>query len=469
MPPRRGLVAVALLAVLLAAGNAVAQIPPPLAPPPTPDQPVPVTPLPQIAPPGVPTATDPLTDLMRRVTFLEDELRAAKARELTKAADDAKKPTVNWMMQLQIDGVWSGQDAAVRDALGVIPDGAAFRRARVGMFGDYGPWEYRVAMDFALSGRPTFLDVFIALNDVPGLGRVRVGHFFEPLGLEQYSQNRFVTFLERSLPSEVLAPPRNLGVMANNNWAGQRGTWAAGLFRTDSDVFGDDSGTDFRSAGTGRVTYLVWYDEETQGRDLLHVGASYSARATKNDRVRFRARPEIRIGSTDPNIPFFADTGPIPADFYQLLNGETLWVRGPFSVQAEYQLMPVSTLDRGAVYFQSWYVLGSVFLTGENRAYRTRTGVLERIIPRRDFLRRDDCGGFAVGPGAWELAFRVSHLNLNSGGVTGGRLTDLTFGVNWYLSPYVRMTANYVRAFLTPADGRSGAADFLGIRMGYEF
>jgi phosphate-selective porin OprO/OprP len=241
------------------------------------------------------------------------------------------------------------------------------------------------------------------------------------------------------------------------------------LFRTDSDVWGDDSGIDFQSAGTGRVTYLLYYDEETQGRDLLHVGTSYSARGTKDDQVRFRSRPEIRIGSTDRNIPFFVDTGFIPANFYQLLNAEMLWVRGPFSVQSEWQLMPVSTLDRGAAYFHTWYVLGSVFLTGENRAYRKTTGVLERIVPFRDFLKRDGCGGFAVGPGAWELAFRVSHLDLNSGGVTGGRLTDLTFGVNWYLSPYVRMTANYVKAFVSPPGERSGTADIFGIRMGYEF
>jgi phosphate-selective porin OprO and OprP len=413
-------------------------------------------------PHGLPPPADPLADLSARVNTLEEELR--KARSTT----GLKKPTVNWMMQIQIDGVWSGQDENNRAEFGVIPDGAAFRRARFGMFGDYGPWEYRVAMDFALSGRPSFIDVFIALNGVPVLNRVRVGHFFEPFGLESYSQNRFLTFLERSLPAEVLAPPRNLGIMANGNWAGERGTWGAGLFRTDSDVFGDDSGDNFQSAATGRVTFLPYYSAETDGRDLLHVGASYSARAAKNDQVRFRARPEVRIGSTEPNIPYFVDTGAIPADFYQLVNAEALLIRGPFSLQSEYQLMPVSTLDRGAVYFQSWYMLGSVFLTGENRAYRKSTGVLERIVPFRDFIRKEGCG-FAVGPGAWELACRVSHLDLTNGGVSGGRLTDITLGINWYMSPYVRMTANYIKAIQTPDDGRAGVADIFALRMGYEF
>jgi phosphate-selective porin OprO/OprP len=413
-------------------------------------------------PAPVPQPVDPIADLSARVNTLEAEL--CKAR----STSALKKPSINWMMQVQVDGVWSGQDENNRAEFGVIPDGAAFRRARFGMFGDYGPWEYRVAMDFALSGRPSFIDVFIALNDVPVLNRVRVGHFFEPFGLESYSQNRFLTFLERSLPAEVLAPPRNLGIMANGNWAGDRGTWGTGIFRTDSDVFGDDSGDNFQSAATGRVTFLPYYSTETEGRDLVHVGASYSARAAKNDQVRFRARPEVRIGSTEPNIPSFVDTGAIPADFYQLVNAEALLIRGPFSLQSEYQLMPVSTLDRGAVYFQSWYVLGSVFLTGENRAYRKSTGVLERIIPFRDFIRKEGCG-LAVGPGAWELAFRVSHLDLTSGGVSGGRLTDITLGVNWYLSPYVRMTANYIKAIQTPDDGRAGVADIFALRMGYEF
>jgi phosphate-selective porin OprO/OprP len=175
-----------------------------------------------------------------------------------------------------------------------------------------------------------------------------------------------------------------------------------------------------------------------------------------------------RSASARPSRTSPTSAGFIPADFFQWINAEALLIRGPFSLQSEYQLMPVSTLDRGAAYFQSWYVLASVFLTGENRAYRKSTGVLERIVPFRDFIRRED-GCFAIGPGAWELACRVSHLDLTSGGVGGGRLTDITLGVNWYMSPYVRMTANYIKAIQTPDDARAGTADFFGLRMGYEF
>ncbi|MDY3554297.1 porin [Gemmata sp. JC717] len=407
---------------------------------------------------------DKLTELMQRVSNLEDELKKSKQ----KAADAAKKPTLNWSVQIQADSIWSDQDAVNRAAVGSIPDGAAFRRARFNMFGEYGQVEYRLGLDFALPGRPSFIDVFVGLNDVPWLGHVRAGHFFEPFGLEQYSQNRFITFMERSLPTEPISPGRNTGVMAFDTYADQRGTWAVGAFHTDSDVFGDDTGNDFRAAATGRVTYLPWYDEATDGRDLLHLGLAYSARATKGGQVRFAVRPELRSGSAAPNVPNFVDTGAVGAGFYQLIGAEALLIRGPFSAQGEYVLVPIDTYASGAVYLQSWYVYGSVFLTGENRTYRRSTGMLDRILPRRDFVGRE-ARSLGRGPGAWELALRLSHLDLNNGSVRGGRLTDLTAGLNWYLNPYLRITANYIRAFQTTRTGRHGAADLYGVRVGFDF
>lgn len=428
------------------------------------------------APPGPPAgssqdASPPLSreDVRRLVgDFLREREEQARRAAADKPKATVPKPTIGWSAQIQTDGVWAVQDAANRAAVGPIPDGLVFRRARVNLFGDYGSWEYKLGVDYALAGRPSFIDVFIGYNGLPELGRVRVGHFFEPFGFEQFSQNRHLTFLERGLPARPFAPGRNPGVMIDNAFWDQRVTAAVGLFRSESDLFGDDSGFDFRSAVTGRLTGLVWYDEATQGRDLLHLGLAYSARATRADRVQFRVRPEIRLGAAEPNIPFFADTGPVPARFYQLIGSELFWVRGPLSVQGEYVLVPVSTSDRGAVYFQTWYVMASVFLTGEHLPYRKRFAQLERVDPRREFVRADG-GGLLGGPGAWELACRVSHVDLNHGGVTGGRLTDTTFGLNWYLNAYTRLTVNYIRAYLLPPGGRPGAADLFGVRFNFDF
>ena len=382
--------------------------------------------------------------------------RIERLENAAKSPSETKRPTVNWSGQLQADTRWIDQDAESRRRFGDIENGSAFRRARFGMHGEYGPTEYRIDVDFALAGRPTFLDVFVGARDVPFFGRVRVGHFFEPFLLERYMRNRNVTFLERALPDQPFAPARNLGIMANDTWLEGRGTWALGLFRADSDVFGDDAGDRQEYAVTGRVTGLPI--DEDDGAKLIHVGFGYSFRNANDRRVRFRSQPEARLGSATPNVPFFVDTGTISADYYQLIGLEAAGVRGPFSASAEWVLVPVD----GGAFFHGWYVEGSVFLTGEHRPYRRDNGVFDRVIPANDFL--STAGGVGSGPGAIQLAARVSQLVLDSGSVRGGRLTNVTAAINWHLNPYTRITAEYVRAMT----GHS-ATNIVGLRTGFEF
>ncbi len=371
------------------------------------------------------------------------------------------RPTINWTGQFQADAIWNAQTEANRQAFGDIPGGGAFRRARLGLFGEYHRTEYRVEADFALAGRPSLLDAYAGVRDLPAVGNLYAGHFFEPFLLDRVTRNRFVTFLERALPDQAFAPARNLGVMATDTYADKRGTWAVGLFRSDSDVFGDDPTDDrFGSAVTGRLTGLPVASAD--GRALLHLGAAYSVRNTRDGTVRFFSQPEVRLGAATPNVPAFADTGRFAADWYQLVGAEVAGVRGPVWGQAEGVLVPVAT-PGGVRTFHSWYAAAGWFLTGESRPYRRETGTFDRVIPLHDAVPADATAGF--GPGAWELAVRVGQLDLDSGPVRGGRLTDLTTGVNWHLNPFLRLTANHVYA--RPV-GR-GAAHFWGLRVGYEF
>ncbi len=419
-------------------------------------------------PPEPPSAGDESAGLEQRLKQLEQEWAAQRKADQAKKTADAQKPTVKWTGQLQSDFYLFNQDDDSRATFGDIENGEAFRRARFGMFGDYGPTEYRIEMDFALAGRPSFMDVFAGIHDVPGLGRVRVGHFFEPFSLERLTANRFTTFMERSLPDQPFVPARNLGVMANNTFADEHATWAVGFFRSDSDVFGDDVGDNFESAVTGRVTSLLCCDEES-GAHYFHVGAGYSFRGANNETVRFRSQPEARIGSSVPNVPFFVDTGNIQADFYQLLGAEAAWVNGPFSLQSEFVLVPVHATAQDELLFHAWYATASYFLTGEHRPYRKDNGTFDRVIPHRDFVRYASDKCLEMGPGAWEIALRISRLDLNDQLVSGGRLTDLTVGLNWYMNPYLRMTANYVRAFADSPSGRDSGTDIFAMRVGFDF
>jgi phosphate-selective porin OprO/OprP len=411
-----------------------------------------------------------LRELQDRLNALETNDAKRARKEAEKKVSDAKKPTVKFSQELQVDAYNFGQDVGSKDAYGDIENGVGFRRARIALMGDYGPTEYRIEFDFAQSGRPTFLDVYGGLHDLPVLGRVRVGHYFEPFLLNRLTSNRYEIFMERSAVDQAFAPSRHTGISAENTIWGGRGFWALGYFATDADAYGDHVRDSTDGAITGRLTGLPYYQDN--GRYLWHLGAAFSIRDTLDQEIRFRAQPEARVGNGVPNVPFFVDTGPIPANRYELYGLESAIVNGPFSVQAEYVLTPVHTFSSGTVYMHGWYAFASYFLTGENREYKQEGAIFDRVHPRRDFLRyagQPDDKAVQFGPGAWEIAVRVTQLDFNDGVVHGGQLTDLSIGLNWYLTPYTRVTTNYIHAFGQSPGGIHSGTNIYGSRFQYEF
>jgi len=86
--------------------------------------------------------------------------------------------------------------------------------------------------------------------------------------------------------------------------------------------------------------------------------------------------------------------------------------------------------------FGGYYVSASYFLTGETRPYLMSEGEYDRVIPKGK-------------NGAWEIAARVSTIDLNdeSAGVNilGGKATNYTLGVNWHINANFKWMFNYVR------------------------
>lgn len=408
-------------------------------------------------------------ELSKRLKALEQQLEKQTAEAREKKAADAKRPTIRWTGELQADNIWVNQNSASEATFGNIPDASDFRRARMGMIANYDVTEFKLEMDFARSGRPSFLDVYGGIRDIPVLGRVRVGYFFEPFSLERMTSNRYALFLERSLLDSPFAPARHLGVGANNTWLDGNGTWSIGTFHTASDAFGDQVGNG--ETVTGRITWLPWYNDAT-GDSYLHLGSAYSYRSTWKNSVRFRTQPEASFGAEIPNVPFLVDTGNIAAGSYQLLGTEAAWVYKRLYVQSEYMMSSVNSDNDGMLFFQGVYAYFSFFFTDDYREYDKETGAFKRHSPHRPFLKyhgdpKDKNVEF--GPGAWELAARISYLDLNSGNILGGQQTNLTVGLNWYLDQYTRISTNWIRAYVDSPTGGPTITDFMGVRFQYEF
>jgi phosphate-selective porin OprO/OprP len=94
------------------------------------------------------------------------------------------------------------------------------------------------------------------------------------------------------------------------------------------------------------------------------------------------------------------------------------------------------------------YVQLGWFLTGEHRPYDRIAGAIDRVRPFEDFFWvRDANGAHRAGTGAWEVAVRYSHIDLDGGTISGGVVNDVTFGVNWYTNAYTKIVFNYIHSW----------------------
>jgi phosphate-selective porin OprO and OprP len=324
-------------------------------------------------------------------------------------------------------------------------DGSEFRRARLFVEGTlYEKVEFKAQYDFA-GGDAAFKDVYVGLVDLPVIGGLRVGHFKEPFSLEELTSSKYISFLERSYPVEAFAPSRNMGLMLHDAAAGERLTWAAGLFK-DTDDFGEAIGDEWNL--TGRVTGVAFADAETD--TLLHLGLGVSSRSPVDDVARFRARPQAHLA------PRLVDTGAFASDGVDLLGLEAALVRGPFWAQSEW--IQASASGPADAELGGWYLQAGWFVTGEARPYKRSEGVFDRVKPESDFLS----GG---GAGAWEVALRYGSLDLVDRVVAGGEQDGFGVALNWYLNPASRVMLDWVS---TDLEG-SGSADFLLLRLQVDF
>ncbi len=385
-------------------------------------------------------------DLEERVRQLEQRLEMAEAEKPTKPEtfraywrDGLNLETADKVFKLriggriQLDGAFIGEDSDVSDVFGSVPSGVEFRRARLSIDGLlYDRFEFKTQYDFA-DGEPRFKDVYMGVRDIPVVGNFRVGQFKEPFSLEELTSSNYITFMERSLPT-IFAPSRNVGLALFSTALDKRMTWAVGAFRA-ADDFGRSIG-DSEFNATLRLTGLPWYEDK--GRQLLHLGASYSFSNPADNTVRFRERPEAHIS------PRYVDTGNFSAKNLNRVGAEAALVYGPLSVQGEYVHAFVNrdSVAGADPQFNGFYGFASYFLTGEHRPYSTSSGTFGRVKPKKNFLNGEG------GLGAWEVAARYSQLDLNDEGIDGGKLGDFTFGLNWYLNPNYRVMFNYVFADL---------------------
>lgn len=339
--------------------------------------------------------------------------------------------------RLMVDSAWYKDD---KSKLG---DGTELRRARIGVGGTMlNDWEYKFEVDFA-GDDVSIKDAYLAWTGSDPF-ELMIGNFKEPLSLETLTSSRFITFMERPMAVNAFSPERHIGIMGS--YGGDRSSAALG-------VFGSTVGGDPASEGNERfdIAARVTGAPVLTDMSVVHLGLGGVLSDPSDEGVRFRDRPDshvtdVRFLDTDNDFmslnPGWLDN----VSRYAVLNPEFAAVYGPASIQGEYFYVPVWQNDClpemcPDVTLSGWYAQVSYFLTGEMRNYKAGSGKFDRVKPKHNVTSKSCCGAFEIGA-------RIDNLDLDDGqDFQKGDGTNLTLGLNWYLTSHIRAMFNYVKVW----------------------
>ena len=361
--------------------------------------------------------------------------------------------------------------AAYHDDGSDIADGSQLRRSRLSLGGTlFKDFSYRVEYEFRQAGGGNgtqITDAYIAYNAMKPF-IVTIGQFKRSFSMDALTADKSATFMERGLPFYLVSPlvVRTPGIQLASSgayWSAAAGVSSSPL----SDASSGDEGWGYAARGT--IAPCL------NGDKLVHLGVGYTwrkptannttvgsgAAATTTSGVTFSAKPE------SDQAPSFVSTGAL-ADTtdYRYIGSELAAQYGAASLQGEYMWADVSR-DNGKqdLSFATWYAQAAYTLSGEARPYKVDKGVFDGIKPSRPFAS-------GAGWGAFEVAARLSQIDLNDGAVIGGKMRDMTLSLSWYLNSYLRVSANYVKVLKLERsgnafDGQEPAAYQMRLQMAF--
>lgn len=316
-------------------------------------------------------------------------------------------------------------------------------RARIAVEGNFlnRKFEYEVERELRQTNHP-WRDAYVNFRHFRRL-QIKGGKFKEPFGLEQLTGPMRLDFVYRALISQYLAPARDKGVIAHGRLFKRGLNYQAGVFNRDG-----ENARAKDEATTGERTLVARLTGTPLG--LLRVpkplkktefGGAFTSSHVREGLNGLRGR-------TIAEETFFSH---IYVRGRRLRVGTELnWMHGPFSVKGEFMDVRDQRLGQGMrdedlpdLISRGWYLSGSWVVTGEEKS--------EGIEPRKNFIT-------GRGIGAVELAGRYEQMRFGSSehpglpsrspraaNILGNSDRVWTFGINWYVNPWVKIQANGIR------------------------
>ncbi len=327
--------------------------------------------------------------------------------------------------------------------------GNEVRRARLGVEGDIpGGFGYKFELDFA-GGSSEITDAILTYKD-KGL-KVSIGQHNNFQSLEELTSSRFTSFIERAAFTDAFEFERRAGISAQ---------YHSGDVLVQGGLFSDniDDLSNKNWSADGRVVFMP-----KTGNTQLHLGGSiHYADYETGSEVRYRQRPLVHFTGER-----FVNTGHLDANSELGFGVEGAAIAGPFHAAAEgfWQKVDRPGMLSDPTFFGGYAEVGMFLTGGDHRGYKG--GTFDRVKPKNPVGKG--------GMGAWQINARYDYLDLNDGGIVGGKQNGYYVSLVWTPTDYTRFLFNYGHLeyddavyALTNGD-RSYGVDSFGVRAQVDF
>lgn len=352
--------------------------------------------------------------------------------------------------RMQVDLAAVDTPVGATDARGGLK--TEFRRIYLGVDGKIpGGFAYRVEADVA-NNSVELTDVYLTYGTGPL--SVTAGQIKPFWSLDEMTSDLFTSFMERAAFAQAFGFERRVGLSAQ---------YRRGDLLLQAGVFGDNAG-DLLDDSNNAVSLdgrVVWMPK--LGDTQLHLAASGHWRDPNDPAAlgRYRARPFAH--TTDVRL---VDTGLIDVASERGIGLEGAVIAGPFHAAGEGYWHRVNrTGPADPTFFGGYAEVGMVLTPGDRRGYKD--GGFDRLKPTKPIT--------AGGVGAFEVNARYDHLDLNDGGIVGGRQQAALISLVWAPVDYIRINANYGKLWVgdarvaTATGDRDYTADTFGLRTQVDF
>lgn len=339
-----------------------------------------------------------------------------------------------------------------------LTSGVNARRARVGITGKaMNDFTYTIILDAGGGGGDSTASINEARIGYTGIKNtvLEMGYGSQYFTMEEATSSNDIVFLERSTPTTVASSVNSGDPRAAagfRTWEPNK--WWFGAYVTAGVPNTPHGGINRGFGAYERATYQIVQSDLRS----LHVGVGAAQVFKAQDDAAgtfgtytFSDRPENRIDGTSLISTGALGTVANPVTGIQVYSAELAGTYGNFFAQSEYFHYSVDRRGKSNAKFDGGYLLAS-YTFGGRRAYNSASGSYGGVNPVTPFS--PSTGGM----GAFEIAARVSYINLTDqyasgrtaafqpNAVNGGQQTNVTVGLNWFWNSNMLWKLNYIHS-----------------------